>query len=306
MKTLINFCFPGMASLLLFTACSIDDPFYSAGDTTSFARAEMYYYHDDFVEGIGSYGIALYNGDRDRQFTELYLDFASDHFEDALRAIPAEGVYTFSDDFSQFTFNNAYSGYTESDGANRTKFGILGGKFTLSRSDRGYLLRFEVKLGNGKTMKGSYDGVILGMYDSTIDSDMHLDFDAMNNGEAEIVGIEPGVWGLLLSGKPEAGAYADKVRTLLTINSEEFPVGHFPMAKNVRQGVNGTAEPASAYYADIEGSHFVHSDGRFSWAVTGEGFVDITDTDEGYTVSFSFEDSNGYTVSGQYTGAISR
>ncbi len=301
----MDFYFLGIALFLFLTACStsefVED---EVGKTATFAHAEMYYYHDNFVEGVGSYGIAMYNGDRSRQFTELYLDFASDHFKDALRAVPAEGTYTYSDDFSMFTFNNAYSSYTESDGVNETKLGILGGKFTLSREGAGYLLRFEVELGDGMTMRGSYEGVISGMYDSTIDSDLDLDFNTMDRKRAEAVGVDPTTWAILLWGECDG----ENIETILMVHSEDFlpslPEGNFPMAENIRKGQSGTAEPASAHSKDIHGSYFVDSRGDLSWAVPGEGFVDISKSEDGYLVEFSFEDSNGYTVSGEYTGAI--
>ncbi len=310
MKTQINSLVFGMFIFLFLVSCSYAESDGVKDISVSFAKAEMYYFYDDFVDGVGSYGIALSNGDPRGTFTELYIDFASDHFKDALRAVPAEGVYTFSDSFTEYTFNNAYSSYIEKKDGEEIMFGLIGGEFSLSRSGSGYLLQYAFKLGNGKILKGRYEGNIAGMYDSTIASDMALDFDAIGIKGAKSARVNKNTWSILLWGVSGSGNTDERFETLLMIHSEEavgsLPVGNFPMANNIGEQIGGTAEPASAFTKEIDGSHFIGSDGNIAWSVPGEGFVEIAQIkgEEDYTISFLFKDPNGYAVSGEYTGEI--
>lgn len=309
MKTRLFLRYFVIISALAFAGCSTNRTIGTRDKTPGFANAAMYYFYDDFVPGVGSFGIALYNGDPKGTFTELYIDFASDYFKDALRAIPAEGVYTFSDDYSRFTFNNAYSSYIEKKGDKEIMFGLVGGKFSLSRNASGYLLQYDIELGDGSSIKGRYDGKILGKYDSNIVSDLHFNLETMNFDGAEAVRVNGNMWAVLLWGEYLSGPIeTGKVEILLMINAANgapsLPDGHFPMAGKVGEGVEGTAEPASAYNRDIDGSHFIHSGGNVAWSVPGKGFIEIAETGGSHTINFSFEDPNGHTVSGAYTGKI--
>lgn len=289
-------------------ACSTEDPDDPKG-RNAFSEAQMYYFYDEFIPGVGSYGIALSNGGQGSEFTELYLDFASDYFEDALRAVPTEGVYTFSESFARNTFNNRYSGYTVGDGSDERTFGLTGGRFSLSHTASGYLLRYGVELGDGSTLNGSYEGEIAGMYEPTLSADLKLDFDTMYDKTVEVAGRGGTAWKMRLRGNLTTGvAKNGEVGVGLMIHSGEnsisLPEGRYLMADRANQGVKGTAEPASACAARIEGCYFVHSAGDISWAVPGDGFVEIDRNGEQYDIEFSFKDSNGYTVSGNYAGEI--
>ncbi len=224
----------------------------------------MYYFYDEFVPNVGSYGIALYNDEPGGEFTELYLDFASDYFEDALRAIPREGVYTFSDSFTENTFNNAYSTYIKSGRSGKVTLGIIGGQFSLSRTASGYSLKYEVKLGDGSTLTGKYEGNISGAYEPTISSDLTFDFNTMPGRGMEVARREGNVWEVLLKGEPINGIIeGGDIGVVLVVHAQSesrtLPEGKFRMAGDAKKMIKGTAEPASAYSDQIEGCHFTHS-----------------------------------------------
>lgn len=298
-----------LMSVLFFAACSTEE-FAGKKNNDSFSKAEIYYYYDEFVPGVGSYGIALYDDKDNGSLTELYLDFASDYFEDALKATPANGVYTFSDSFAENTFNSDYSGYIKKDYKGEVRLDVTGGRFSLSRSGSNYTLHYDVVLEDGSPLKGSYTGKITGLYDATIASDMEVDFNTMEDKWVEVVKDGNGVWNVIMTGEPGSGSKAGgEIGVVLMINGEgsssiSLPEGNFPMAAQSKQGVERTTEPASAYDKKIYGCHFTHSGGDISWAVPGEGFVDIQKSDKEYTISFSFKDHNGHTVSGIYNGKI--
>ncbi len=296
-------------SVAFMAACSTSENNGGNYSNETFANAEMYYFYDEFVPDVGSFGIALYNDHPGGDFTELYLDFASDYFEDALRAVPANGVYTLSDSFAENTFNNTYSTYTKSGPSGRIMLGVLGGQFSLSRSGSIYSLQYNVKLGDGSTLKGKYEGNIPGDYDPTISSDLTFDFNTMPESGMEVARREGNVWELLLRGEPIQGIIeGGEVGVVLMIHADReswsLPTGSFMMAGDTKQMIKGTAEPASLYYSQMEGCFFTHSDGHISWAVPGDGFVEIAQEDDRYHVSFSFEDTNGHVVSGNYAGEI--
>jgi hypothetical protein len=154
-----------VASIIVSEGCSMDSSTGGRGNNASFTNAEMYYYNDDILEGVGSYGISLYDSENYRvegkSYTELYLDFASTHFENNLDAIPAEGVYTFSDDFTEFTFNNDYSRYIMWNGRTERQLGIMDGQFSLTRIASGYSLQFDLLLGDDTRLRGKYEGPIV-------------------------------------------------------------------------------------------------------------------------------------------------
>jgi hypothetical protein len=102
---------------------------------------------------------------------------------------------------------------------------------------------------------------------------------------------------------------------MLMINTESglttLPEGKFPMADAPRLKIAGTAEPTFVP-DDWEGTGCVYmsydesSDReQFTWAVPEKGFVNITkDGEYLYNIDFLFEDPNGYTVSGGYSGIV--
>lgn len=149
------------ALVFALSACSYGDSNSElhSGGLYRFTEGEIHYYYDELVAGVGSYGIFLHNANvTGDSYNALYLDFASDYFEDAQHAIPADGVYICTETFLQFTFNNKYSWYLEKTEGTETVHGIVGGMFTLVRNDSEYYIVYNLTLGVGSTVKGEYRG----------------------------------------------------------------------------------------------------------------------------------------------------
>jgi hypothetical protein len=279
----------------------------SRGDAGGFNEAKMYYFYDEFVPSVGSFGIALSTTDSEGVFTELYLDFASDYFEDALQAVPASGVYTFSNSFDTGTFNNTYSTYIKKSSGGKSTFGLLDGEFSLARNGSVYTVKYNVKVGDGSTLTGQYEGAIPGSYDPRTSSDIALDFGSMSGKGMEVARRDGNVWEVLLKGDSTDSVYGSGQMGVIlmmhaTTNDNSLPTGKFGMAPGTKKNIEGTAEPASVYSNKMEGCYLTHVDGLITWSTPGDGYVDIARQGDLYNISFSFADANGHIVSGKYSG----
>lgn len=179
MKRHYIFWLLGAFLVLPLTSCYLDEiPANNLAGNFDFTDAGLYYYHDDIIPGIGSYGISLRRGDPDdlstAPYKELYLDFSSDFFEDPRKAVPAAGNYTYSDTYTHFTFNKDYSWYLEREGVTQIVHFMKDGKFSIDRDHAGrYSVWFNLNMADGSVMIGRYKGEISRMAMQPTSGEIH-------------------------------------------------------------------------------------------------------------------------------------
>lgn len=267
--------------------------YYPAGDIE--AKRDQFLF--EFFSDNGSYSLDLF--------------FSSDIFEDALQAVPANGIYKFSDSFEEFTFDHA-----ECFKASGEHWLATGGSFTIERNGYNYSITFNLAMEDGRKFTGTYKRDIYSFIGGK--EDVAIDFNRMEYPGTmawEAAG-HSGMWQAAIFGEHE-GSSEEVI--VLTINAgsglTELPTGEFPMAGEVRKGVPGTAEPASLHnswdYDNLDYpcgcwyySYSDATDGYALYGVPGKGFVNIGKTGGDYTIEFSFEMPTGKTVSGSYTGPV--
>jgi hypothetical protein len=246
----------------------------------------------------------------------IEISFFSDTFEDVVSAIPATGTYNFSASGEKFTFD--YAEYmptvnTEDDEEEVEGVEAIGGSFAIARTGSEWRVHLFFELEDGKTVEGTYTGEVYQM--PVPKNNVVADFNEMDYSMAGAKNIfADDLWTILLDG--DTGD--ENTIVILNINTEagltEIPTGTFPMAAEPRKGVAGTAEPFSWLRTDDlseidmpPGCFYTYEskeDFRASYAVPGEGSVEISAEGKEYTIEFSFTGPNDKTISGSYTGYL--